>query len=100
MIELKCLAPAKLQSPASLLILDTTLEGMEAKLRNTLALRSFEISQEASMMREAKDFLFELLGDKKLNHHSFTVSWLAQVDTSTTASSPNQRMIEFQILKE
>jgi hypothetical protein len=52
------------------------------------------------MMREAKDFLFEPLGDMKLNHYFFTVSWLAQVDTSPTAPSPSQRMIEFEILKE
>jgi hypothetical protein len=44
----------------------------------------------ASMMREAKYFLLNPLGDMKLNHHSFTVAWLAQVDTFTTDASPSQ----------
>jgi hypothetical protein len=46
MIEPKCLAPAKLQRIASLLILKATMEGMEDYVKP---------SQEASMMRESND---------------------------------------------
>jgi hypothetical protein len=49
------------QRAASPLILVTTTYGKEAKLQKTPALRSFQITQEVSMMREAEDFLLVLL---------------------------------------
>jgi hypothetical protein len=56
MIEPKFFAPAKLQRAASPLILDTTIVGIVATLRNSLALRSFQTSLDTSMMRETSDF--------------------------------------------
>jgi hypothetical protein len=57
-----CLAPAKLQRAASPLILSTTTFGKEEIFRKTLALRSNQITLDASMMKEAKDFLLMPLG--------------------------------------
>jgi hypothetical protein len=57
MIEPKFFAPAKLQRAASSLIFEATIVGKVATLGKTLALRSFQTSQETSMMRETSDFL-------------------------------------------
>jgi hypothetical protein len=58
----KCLAPAKLQRAASPLILSTMILGKDEIFRKTLALRSNQISLDASMISDAKDFLLAPLG--------------------------------------
>ena len=99
MIEPKCVAPAALQRAASPLILATTTIGMVETLRKTLALRSFQISQEVSMMSDAKDFHLVPLTNMKLSHQSSTVTKLGQLEVSTEMI-PNQESKEFQILQE
>lgn len=82
MIEPKCVAPAALQRATSSLILATTTIGMVETLRKILALRSFQIFQEVSMMSDAKDFRLVPLTKMKLSHQSSTVLKLGQVEVS------------------
>jgi hypothetical protein len=79
------------------LILVTTTDGKEAKLQKTLALRSFQITQEVSIMREAKYFLLVPLTKMKSSQQSLTESKFAQVEVSTK-SIPSEEMREFQTL--
>jgi hypothetical protein len=66
-------------------------------LYKTLALRSFQISQDVSMMSDAKDFRILPFMNTKRSHQSSTVSKLDQVEV-LTEMIPSQESKEFQIL--
>jgi hypothetical protein len=57
MIEPNYLPPVMLQRAASPLILFQTTVGIVETFRKTPTFRSFQISQEVNMIRDAKDFL-------------------------------------------
>ena len=68
--SLKCFAPAVAQRRASFLMFPKTIVVGAYLLRKTRALRSFQISQEASKVRDAIAFRLGVESSDMLNHHS------------------------------
>jgi hypothetical protein len=94
----KSLAPAKHQARASSLILAMMTFVAEKWCRKTLALRSFQTSQEISMSKDAKAFLCWPLPKAIFVHHASTFGSLIQ-DSGDLSWIPHQARISFHTRK-